>query len=118
MGRKIYYLSTCDTNRRIMNELELKDFEKQDIKKEPISSGQIDEMIEMAGGVNMLFSKRARKYRAFGLNEKDLTESEMRALILEEYTFLNRPVIIIDEQIFAGSGKSTIETIKKYLNGH
>jgi arsenate reductase (glutaredoxin) len=118
MGRKIYYLSTCDTNRRIMNELELKDFEKQDIKKEPITPDQIDEMIEMARGVHTLFSKRARKYREYGLSNKDLTEKEMRDLILEEYTFLNRPVIIIDDQIFSGSSKSTIEKVKEYLKSH
>jgi arsenate reductase (glutaredoxin) len=101
-----------------MNGLNLEGFEKQDIKTQPITPDQLNEMIEMAGGVPTLFSKRARKYREFGLSNKDLTEKEMRDLILEEYTFLNRPVIIIDDQIFSGSNKSTIEKVKEYLKSH
>ena len=47
-----------------------------------------------------------------GLNEMTLTEADYRRYILEEYTFLKRPVIIIDEQQFVGNAKSTVQAAK------
>jgi arsenate reductase len=49
------------------------------------------------------------------LNEKKLSEEDFKKYILEEYTFLKRPVIMIDEKIFVGNAKKTIEEIKKAL---
>jgi arsenate reductase-like glutaredoxin family protein len=39
----------------------------------------------------------------------------MKKLILEEYTFLKRPVILIKEKIFIGNSKNTILEAKKAL---
>src|SRR6476620_573828 len=104
MQNKIYYLSTCDTCDRIIKELKLKQkkFIFQDIKTEKITPAQLDEMHKQTASYEALFSKIARKYRAMKLNEKDLSEKEMKSLILEEYTFLKRPVIFIDGKIFVG----------------
>jgi arsenate reductase len=115
--KKIFYLSSCDTCARIIDELGLKEkkFIFQDIKTEPITSTQIEELKEKAGSYEALFSKIARKYRAMGLNEKKLSETEIKKYILEEYTFLKRPVILIGEKIFIGNSKSTIAEAKKSL---
>jgi arsenate reductase len=43
----------------------------------------------------------------------DLGEKDYRKYILEEYTFLKRPVIIHGNEIFAGSEKKTLEALKK-----
>jgi arsenate reductase (glutaredoxin) len=112
---KIYYLSTCDTCARIIKELKLKQkkFVFQDIKTEKITASQLDEMYALAGSYEALFSKIARKYRAMKLNEKTLTEKEMRSLILEEYTFLKRPVILTAGRIFIGNSKSNVAAAKK-----
>ena len=72
---KIYYLSTCDTCKRIMNQWNLNDCRLQDIKHEPITEEQIDEMIALAGSAEALFSKRARKYKEFGLKDKTLNDA-------------------------------------------
>ena len=77
-----------------MNQWNLNDCRLQDIKHEPITEEQIDEMIALAGSAEALFSKRARKYKELGLKDKTLNDGDIRALILEEYTFLNRPVLI------------------------
>jgi arsenate reductase len=37
-------------------------------------------------------------------------------LILDEYTFLKRPVIIIDQEIFIGNSKKSVEALKEKLN--
>lgn len=115
--RKVYYLSTCDTCKRIMSELNLEGFEKQDIKTQPITNEQIEQMHKLSGSYESLFSKIARKYRSLGLNDRILTEEEMKNFILEEYTFLKRPVFIIDNQIFIGNSKKTVELIKEVI-GH
>ncbi|WP_420386585.1 arsenate reductase family protein [Roseivirga sp.] len=113
--RKVYYLSTCDTCKRIMSELDLSGFEKQDIKTEPMTADQIEAMHALSGSYESLFSKVARKYRALGLNEKQLTEEEMKQHILDEYTFLKRPVFIIDNEIFIGNSKKNVEAVKQAL---
>ncbi|MBN4073195.1 hypothetical protein JYT74_04030 [Crocinitomix catalasitica] len=107
--KKIYHLPNCTTCQRILKEWNADDsYELQDIKMEAISADQIDQMIRMAGSAEILFSRLALKYRAWGLNEKKLGEKEYRQYILEEYTFLRRPVLIIDEEIFIGNSKKNV----------
>lgn len=112
---KIYCLSTCSTCNRILGEIqaEKKGFVLQDIKTEKISPAQLEELKEKAGSYEALFSRRALKYKEMGLKDKTLTEKDYRRLILEEYTFLKRPVVLIGNKIFVGSEKGTVEGLKK-----
>ena len=115
--KKIYYLSTCDTCRDIIKRLGgLEGFEKQDIKTDAISEGQLKEMKEMAGSYEALFSRRAIKYKELNLKEKVLTESDYKKLILQEYTFLKRPVIIYRDKIFIGNEAKTVSAAEKEIN--
>jgi arsenate reductase len=113
--KKIYCLSTCDTCRTILQEIDAghNGFVLQDIKTEKITAEQLDAMREIAGSYEALFSRRALKYRALGLKNKKLTEKEYRRYLLEEYTFLKRPVAIVEDQIFVGSEKKTVEALKR-----
>ncbi|GGX11875.1 arsenate reductase family protein [Aquimarina muelleri] len=111
--KKIYYLSTCDTCKRIIEELNIpSDFVLQDIKKEHITTEQLDEMQKLTESYEVLFSKRARLYKERDLKSQNLTEKDYKNLILEHYTFLKRPVIVINDQIFVGNTKKTIEAAK------
>ncbi|NND76796.1 MAG: hypothetical protein HKN39_01255 [Flavobacteriales bacterium] len=115
--KKVYYLSTCSTCKRILKELDLpSEFEMQDIKTEKLCENKLNEMISMSGDVASLFSKRSMKYRAMALHERELDDFEMRSLILNEYTFLKRPVFVIDDEIFIGNSKKNIEAVKAKLN--
>lgn len=87
----------------------------QDIKTEKITAAQIDEMKKVAGSYEALFSRRALKYKELGLKDKLLTEKDYRRLILEEYTFLKRPVVIINDKIFVGSDKKTVPALKQEI---
>ena len=108
--KKIYYLSSCTTCTRIMKELGIDDtWEKQDIKTENITLSQIEEMQKLTGSYESLFSRRAMKYKSLGLKDKNLSENDYKNYILEEYTFLKRPVIFINDKIFVGNSKKTIE---------
>jgi arsenate reductase len=115
--KKIFYLSTCSTCARIIDELDLKNkkFEFQDIKTEKITPQQLAEMAKMAGSYEALFSRVALKYKALSLNQKILTENDYKNYILEEYTFLKRPVIIIGNDIYVGNSKSTVAAAKTKL---
>ena len=111
--KKIYHLGTCTTCQRILKELKPgKEYLFQDIKTEPIAPEQLDEMKKMAGSYEALFSRIALKFRAWKLNEKKLTEKDYRKYILEEYTFLKRPVIIIDDKIFIGNSPKNVSAVK------
>jgi arsenate reductase len=93
------------------------DFEFQDIKNEKITAAQIDEMKSLAGSYEKLFSRRSMKYKSLGLAQKKLKESDYRQLILDEYTFLKRPVFLIDNEIFIGNDKTTIKLVDEKIAG-
>ena len=96
-----------------MNEIELPSaFIQQDIKTDPITQEQLDELYNLSGSYEALFNKRARLYRERNLNSQDLGESDFEELILEQYTFLKRPVIVNNDQIFIGNSKKTVEEAK------
>lgn len=111
---KMYYLSTCDTCKRIMKETEIvsKGAELQDIKSEKITADQLEEMRHLAGSYEALFSRRSLQYKARGLKDKVLQEEDYKNLILEEYTFLKRPVVIAKGKIFVGNDKKVVEQLK------
>jgi len=114
--KKIYYLNTCTDCRRVIKQLGgMNDFEKQEIKTEPITPAQLKVISELAGSYDAVFSRKAVKYRLMNLKEKNLSENEMRDLILEEYTFLKRPVIIVGSKIFTGHQSETIEAVEKIV---
>ena len=114
---KIYYLSSCNTCTRIIKELHLpEDFKLQDIKTESITVSQIEAMRALTERYEDLFSKRARLYKELGLKDKSLTEDDYKSYILEHYTFLKRPVIIYNNQIFIGNSKKTVEAAKRAIN--
>ena len=113
---KIYQLSTCNTCQRILGELpERKDLEIVNIKTEPLTEHQVDELAQLAGSYEALFSRHARKYRSRGLNKQELSEADYKRLLLEEYTFLKRPVIVVDDQIFIGNRPKAVDGAKAAL---
>ncbi len=114
--KAFFYLSTCNTCSRILNELNPgPDVEWREIKSKGITPKELDAMKELAGSYEALFSRRAMKYRSLGLNDIVLTEIDYRKWILEEYTFLKRPVLVLDDQIFIGNAKKVVEGAKTAL---
>ncbi len=117
MMKKVYYLKTCSTCIRILKDLNLSsEFVLQDIKTEEITVKQLEQMEELAGSYEALFSKRSKLYKEMGLKTQNLEERDYKHYILEHYTFLSRPVIIIDDTIFIGNSKNNIEAVKLELS--
>lgn len=115
--KKVYHLPHCGTCQEIIrdNALDKKGFTFQDIKTARITPAELDELGKMAGSYEALFSRKAIKYKTLGLKDRQLTEKDYRQLILEEYTFLKRPVIVHGKTLFAGSDKKTREALKAAL---
>lgn len=108
--KRIFYLSTCSTCTRILNDLgDKSDYELIDIKVNNITRQQLDKLKKLTKfNYSDFFSRRAMKYRGWGLHEKELTEEDIRDLIVKEYTFLKRPVIQIGENVFIGNAKTVV----------
>jgi arsenate reductase len=118
--KKIYTIGHCTTSLALFEETGLdkligEKFILQNIKFEKITPAQLDEMKKMVGTYEALFSRRAIKYKEWKLKDKELTEKDYRQYILDEYTFLKRPVIIMEDKIFVGSEKKTIAALKNEL---
>ena len=115
--KKIYHLSTCDTCKRIISELDLPSgFTLQDIKTEAITESQLEDMRALTDSYESLFSKRARLYKELGLKDKSLTDEDYKNYILEHYTFLKRPVILVENEIFIGNSKKVVEAAKSAIH--
>lgn len=113
--KKVYFLQTCDTCRRILKEVNLDGFEKQEIKSTPITIKQLEEMYGLSGSFEALFNKRAKLYREMDLKNQTLTEADYKQYILDEYTFLKRPVFIVNNEIYIGNSKKVIESLKNAI---
>jgi len=112
-----FYLKSCSTCKRILTELDLPEsVTLQNIKTDAITEDQLENIKKLAGSYEALFSKRATLYKERDLKNITLTEADYKALILEHYTFLSRPVLVIDDAIFVGNSKKTVEAAKTFLN--
>jgi arsenate reductase len=102
--------------RKILKELSPDDtIHLQDIKTDKITEEQLDEMGRLAGSYEALFSRKAIKYRTMGLGDKTLEEKDYRRLILQEYTFLKRPVVVCSGRIFIGNAVKAVAAAKEAL---
>jgi len=117
--KKVFYLKTCSTCIRILKELKLpSDFILQDIKTEEITVKQLEHMKSVAGSYEALFSKKSKLYKEMDLKNQTLQERDYKHYILEHYTFLSRPVIIINDTIFIGNSKQVVEKAKDHIHNN
>ncbi len=115
--QKVYYLSTCTTCKRVMEETHIPPaFIKQDTKKNPISKKQLEELYNLTESYEELFSHRAKLFQERNLKDRELLEEDYKNLLLEHYTFLKRPIIVNNDKIFIGSAPKTIAAAKQSIH--
>lgn len=113
---KIYYLASCDSCRKIIKTLPKdNDLVFHDIKQNPITAEELEEMYQMSGSYEALFSKKAILYKTMDLKNKNLTEADYKKYILEHYTFLSRPVFIINGKVYVGGTQQNMLQVMKAL---
>lgn len=113
-----YWLPNCSTCQKAKGWLErrgVKITAMRDIKENPLSRKEVEDLVKMLGGPAELFSKRAIKYREMKLNEREVPPDEMLDLMTDEYTFLKRPIMVIGDQAAAGFFEKSFES---FLNEH
>ena len=102
---------------RILKELNLSsDFILQDIKENSLSVKQLEDLYRLSGSYEALFSKRAKLYKEMDLKNANLQERDFKQYILEHYTFLKRPAIVVNDSIFIGNSKKVVEAAKTMIS--
>ncbi|MDH2207243.1 MULTISPECIES: arsenate reductase family protein [Empedobacter] len=113
--KKVFFLKTCDTCKRIMKEFDFTGFDLHEIKTTAITAEELEEMKNLAGSYETLFSRRAQNYKKLGLKDQQLSEDDIKNYILSDYTFLKRPVVVDGDKIFIGNEKKNLEALGQYL---
>ncbi|AZA54289.1 arsenate reductase family protein [Chryseobacterium sp. G0201] len=116
--KKVFYLNTCDTCRKILAQFSLKDWELREIKKEPITIEELEAMHKIAGSYEELFSKKSTQIKLRELDLKTLGEEDFKELLLDHYTFLRRPVFLTDKEIFIGNDKKNIGELRDHFHSN
>ena len=112
----IFYMASCDTCRKIIKTLPKGlNLAYHDIKQDPITVEQLEEMHQMAGSYEALFSKKAQLYKSMGLKDKNLGEADYKKYLLEHYTFLSRPVFVIANKIYIGNTQQNMLQVMKAI---
>ncbi|MDO5616750.1 MAG: ArsC/Spx/MgsR family protein [Cruoricaptor ignavus] len=114
--KKVFYLKTCSTNKRIMADKDLSDWQLREIKSQPITEKELDEMYAKTQSYEALFSKKSTQIKLLGIDVKTLSEDDFRKLILQHYSFLKRPVFITEHHIFVGNDKNNLAQLDDYFS--
>ncbi|WP_413999632.1 arsenate reductase family protein [Flavobacterium sp. W1B] len=113
---KIYYIASCDTCRKIIKSLPKgNNLVFRDIKQNPLTIEELEEMHQISGSYEVLFSKKAQLYKSMNLKDKSLTEEDYKNYILEHYTFLSRPVFVIENKVYIGGSQQSMLQVMKAL---
>ena len=104
---KVYFygLPNCTTCQKALRRLDyhgVPNVEKRNIKEDPLTREEIEKLAQMLGGAENLFSRRSVKYRELGLRDKEISPNEMLDLMESEYTFLKRPLLVMNGKALAG----------------
>lgn len=116
--KKVFYLNSCDTCRKILAKFDLRDWEMREIKKEPITKEEVEAMYKITGSYEDLFSKKSTQIKLRELDLKTMGEDDFKELLVDHYTFLKRPVFLTDTEIFIGNDKKNIENLRAHFNGN
>lgn len=113
--KKVFYLKTCGTNKKIMTPLDLSDWELREIKSKPVTEPELEEMYEKTKSYEALFSKKSTQIKERGIDVSSLKEKDFKKLILDHYSFLKRPVFVTDKEVFAGNDKKNLENLNAFF---
>lgn len=113
-GVDVYWLPHCTTCQKAVQYLEEKGVpihSFRDLKAQPLTRAEVEELAGKAGGAETLFSRRAMKYRSMGLHEQQLSEDDLLRLMTDEYTFVTRPVLVRGDRATAGFSAKRVDAL-------
>ena len=114
--KKVFYLKTCSTCKKIMSQFDLTDWELRELKSKNITEAELEDLFKQTNSYEALFSKKSTQIKARGIDVNSLKETDFKNLILEHYSFLKRPVFVTHKEIFVGNEKATIKNLTSGFN--
>lgn len=88
------------------------EFEFIDVKKEPLTLEEIQEL-EFKVGVDVLVNSRGTTYRNLKIKEQNLTKDELLDVLVENQSMIKRPVLVHEESVLVGYDE---EAFENFLN--
>jgi arsenate reductase len=113
-----YYLKSCDTCKKIIDQLPADKLDLINIKDNPLTREQLKELRDMAGSYEALFNTRAQLLKDMQASEMPVHEEDFLQLLLQHYTFLKRPVAIVNQKIFIGNSPKNVLELKTELENN
>lgn len=112
------YLSTCNTCMRILKELDLpEETQLQDVKQQPISASQLQELYDITQSYEALINKRSKVYAALKKEGTVFDEALFKKLLLTAYSCLKRPILFWNGQYYIGNAKNTVAMMQQAVHG-
>lgn len=109
--KRIYHLSTCDTCRKILAQIDTEGVELINLREQNISKEDLQTMHKYTKSYEALFNKRAQKLKDMPEDQKPVKETDFKKYILKEYTFLKRPAAILDDLVIVGNDKGSVDAL-------
>jgi arsenate reductase-like glutaredoxin family protein len=78
----------------------------REIKSNPITPEELEEIKKHFSSYEELFNKRAVKFRS--IDSSSFEDTDYKKLLLSDYTFLKRPVLLFDDKAFSGNSKAVV----------
>ena len=113
--KKVFYLKTCGTCKKIMSQFDLSDWELRELKPQNIAEAELEDLFKQTNSYEALFSKKSTQIKGREIDVNSLKEIDFKNLILEHYSFLKRPVFVTDKKIFVGNEKKNIENLTEFF---
>ena len=84
------------------------EIQERDFFKEPFSEKEIRDLAGSAS-IGDLFARRSPSLKKLGLADKELSESEIVALMLKEPRLVRRPLVRLGGQLLIGANLKAVE---------
>lgn len=111
---EIYLYSRCSTCRdaeRILADSG-KPYLRRDFFQKRFTVDELQELLERAGLTPVeVLSRRSRAYKDLNLDGRELTDTELLALMIQEPTLLRRPLIIAGGETSVGLDRERIAAL-------
>ena len=98
------------------NPLQLMNYKFHDLKNQPIDEETLEFLKSYVSSYADLINKRSKKYQELDLKNKELSEDQIKEILLNEYTLLKRPIFIDGDQVFIGNSSKTQSNILEYFD--
>ena len=85
----------------------------REIKSSPVTPSELEHIKAHFANYEELFNKRAVKFRS--IDSSSLKDLDYKKLLLSDYTFLKRPVLLMEDKAFAGNSKEIIQQMSRAL---